>query len=209
MHKFLSILLFCIFALTKANASTVADYFGDTRADIAFPTISAVSRLDMIDYFNSGMENPILNALGGLSRITALNDTCLSLDYTSGIKLTLTLLPGKKPTLMLIETLSLPQQDSRITFYNEQWETLENSPLSIPTLSDWLSPQGIKHRTEVESTIPFMLSVANFNPTTLTLTFTSTIDSYFAGEKPVELSYLRPKIVYHWDGKKFKTIKKQ
>ncbi len=196
-------------AVGMASARTVSEYFGDTAADSVFISLPAVSRLDMVDYFTSAMTNPTKNELGSLSRITSLNDTTLTIDYTSGVTLELTLLPGPKPVLMLIETLPLPERDSRISFYDENWQPLSKSPLKAPSLNDWLTADGQRHRDEVEATLPFILSTAHYDAPAGQLVLTSTTDSYFSGEKPHELKYLRPGLVYLWNGKSFKIQKQR
>lgn len=200
-------LLLSLLALGCMQAKNVAEYFGDIKADEVFPSLSSVARLDMVDYFNSGMTNPTKNELGSFSRITALSDTMMSVDYTTGVRLELTLLPGKKPVLMLIETLPLPENDSRISFYNADWKPLKKTPLKFPGLTEWLNTRDLAERESVEMVLPFMLCTASFDPLSQDLVLTSTIDSYFAKEKPKILSLLRKSLVYHWDGKNFKPVK--
>lgn len=206
MHRIATLLL-SLLALGCMQAKNVAEYFGDVKADEVFPSLSSVARLDMVDYFNSGMSNPTKNELGSFSRITALSDTTMSVDYTTGVRLELTLLPGKKPVLMLIETLPLPENDSRISFYNADWKPLKKSPLKFPGLTEWLNTSDVAERESVEMALPFMLCTASFDTLSMNLVFTSTIDNYFAKEKPAILSLLRERLVYHWDGRTFKPVK--
>lgn len=202
LTTFIALTVACVFA----QARTVSEYFGDTQADMVFPSLTAVSRLEMVYYFQSGMSNPTQSELGGYSRVTALSDTCLTVDCGESVSQQLVLLPGKKPVLMLIETMSLPERDSRVRFFDSQWQEMKNPPLKMPQLADWLVDRNAGHRADVEYVLPFMLSTAEFNPEDMTLTYTSTADSYFAGEKPKALKYLRPRLVYKWDGNKFRQI---
>lgn len=202
LTTFIALTVACVFA----QARTVSEYFGDTQADMVFPSLTAVSRLEMVYYFQSGMSNPTQSELGGYSRVTALSDTCLTVDCGESVTQQLVLLPSKKPVLMLIETMSLPERDSRVRFFDSQWQEMKNPPLKMPQLADWLVDRNAGHRADVEYVLPFMLSTAEFNPEDMTLTYTSTADSYFAGEKPKALKYLRPRLVYKWDGNKFRQI---
>ena len=203
LTTFIALTVACVFA----QARTVSEYFGDTQADMVFPSLTAVSRLEMVYYFQSGMSNPTQSEYGGYSRVTALSDTCLTGDCGEAERQDLVLLPGKKPVLMLIETLALPEHDSRVRFFDSQWQELKNPPMKQPQLADWLVDKTAVHRDEVEYVLPFMLSTASFNPEDMTLIYTSTADSYFAGEKPAALKYLRPRLVYKWDGKKFRQVR--
>lgn len=203
LTTFIALTVACVFA----QARTVSEYFGDTQADMVFPSLTAVSRLEMVYYFQSGMSNPTQSEFGGYSRVTALSDTCLTVDCGESVRQDLVLLPGKKPVLMLIETLALPEHDSRVRFFDSQCQELKNPPMKQPQLADWLVDKNAVHRDEVEYVLPFMLSTASFNPEDMTLIYTSTADSYFAGEKPAALKYLRPRLVYKWDGKKFRQVR--
>lgn len=207
MKKILTTFIALTVACVCAQARTVSEYFGDTQADMVFPSLTAVSRLEMVYYFQSGMSNPTQSEFGGYSRVTALSDTCLTVDCGESVRQDLVLLPGKKPVLMLIETLALPEHDSRVRFFDSQWQELKNPPMKQPQLADWLVDKNAVHRDEVEYVLPFMLSTASFNPEDMTLIYTSTADSYFAGEKPAALKYLRPRLVYKWDGKKFRQVR--
>lgn len=206
MKKILTTFIALTVACVIAQARTVSEYFGDTQADMVFPSLTAVSRLEMVYYFQSGMSNPTQSELGGYSRVTAISDTCLTVDCGESVTQQLVLLPGKKPVLMLIETMSLPERDSRVRFFDSQWQEMKNPPLKMPQLADWLVDRNAGHRADVEYVLPFMLSTAEFNPEDMTLTYTSTAGSYFAGEKPKALKYLRPRLVYKWDGNKFRQI---
>ncbi len=198
---------------TKVDAKSihkknVADYFGVSAADDVFLLTPLVARLDMIDYFKSGMNNTVDNRAGGKSHLISLTDTILSMKYNSEITVDVVLLPGKNPVLMTIETLPLPQHDSRIKFYDASWKPLGDKVFQAPGLDRWLTPQGRAHRKDVEQAIPFMLYTASYDAVTQTLTVKSNIESYFAVEKPAELEYLLPSLSYKWDGRRFKPMNK-
>jgi len=184
----------------------VASYFGDSRADTVFTLLSTVNRLDMVDYFSSGMTNPVENKIGALARITALSDSTIVMQYTPSVTTSVSILPGKKPLLMVIETFALPQKDSRIRIFNTDWTETGENITPYPLLDNWLTDAGRKNRADVEYAIPFMLSTAYYNPSSQSLTFSSTVDTYFGDFKPDELKYLKPSLTYRWTGKKFKLI---
>ncbi len=207
MTKKITILLFLIAVTLSVKARTIAEYFGDTRANAAFQSLSTVSRLDMIDYYKSGMSNTSATELNGAAHILTMNDTLMNIEFSQGISMTLAVLPGKSPVLMVIETLPLPEIDSRITFYDERWSPFGDKLMKQPRLVDWLISDDKNKRQDVESTIPFLLSRADYDPMTQTLTLTSTLEQYYPAEKPKQLSLLKPTLKYHWNGKKFNLIK--
>ena len=208
MKKLLLILL-ALCSLNAKAAGGISDFFGDTRADEVFKSLTSVARLDMLDYYKSGMTNPTNTEFGSFARITALEDSVLVLDCGMGVSCELVLLPSKKPVLMLIETLPLPEKDSRIRFFDSKWNEIANPPLAEITLDDWLTDEGRSLRGNVEDVIPFMLSTAKYEPKSQKLVITSNIASYFAGEKPSQLSLLKPELTFVWNGKAFKPVREK
>ena len=126
-------------AALAVQARTAADFFGMAEADIAFDAISATTRLDMLDYAHSGLTTPSNNRQGGVARIISVSDKSIKLTPATSVEASLDVLTtGKDTVLMVIETLPLPQQDSRISFYDTQWRPVKKAPLDTPKLSDWM-----------------------------------------------------------------------
>lgn len=170
-------------AALALQARTAADFFGMAEADTAFEAISASTRLDMLDYAHSGLTTPSNNRQGGVARIISVSDMSIKLTPATSVEASLDVLTaGKDTILMVIETLPLPQKDSRISFYDTQWRPLKKAPLDTPGLSDWMATKDKAALEQARQQLPFILSTAEYNHETRTLTLTSTMDRYFAPE---------------------------
>lgn len=185
------------------QARTAADFFGMAEADTAFDAISATTRLDMLDYAHSGLTTPSNNRQGGVARIISVSEMSIKLTPATSVEASLDILTaGKDTVLMVIETLPMPQKDSRISFYDTQWRPLKKAPLDTPKLSDWIDTKDKDTLEQAQLQIPFMLSTAEYNHDTRTLTLTSSMDRYYVPEDtPAALAHLRKRLEFKLDNK--------
>jgi hypothetical protein len=207
MNKLLATICTIAVAVT-GNARTVTDFFASPDANSVFTLLPKNTRLDMADYYTSGMPHTSTNAMGGSSRMTNMSTESISFDLTSDIQCQLAMLTSQRDTvLMLIETQHLPQADSHITFYDKNWQPLKNAPLETPKLATWLTAAGKANESDVEKWLPFLLWEAKYENKTLVLT--NTLNSYYAD--PVDTKnlqeWLLPSITYIYNGKKFSQKK--
>lgn len=205
--KKLLLTILCFISVMVSNGRTVGEYFGDTRADGVFDMLSSVMRLDMIDYYDSGMKMSVKNDMQGQSRLLSLTDTMLTMRYGSDVEVTVVKLEAKSPVLMVIETLQLPEVDSHVSFYDDRWQPLKRSLLPELKLADWLTTRDADAVKEVKRVIPFMTSEIKYVPENGVLTFISTIKNYYAGEAPQALNYIKPSLSFRWTGDKFVMIR--
>ncbi|MDE6378615.1 MAG: DUF3256 family protein, partial [Duncaniella sp.] len=182
---------------------TPEDAFTAAPASV-FPLLDRNSRLDMVDYFRSGLSTPTPNRLDGRSAVTAITPASLSLKLSEVSTAQLVLLPERGDTIIaLVTTMSVPGRDSSIAFYSSEWEPLPAVRyFKIPSLADWTA-KG--HRvSEIEQAVPFMLSAIDIDPDSGTLTLSNTLSAFVAPEVYGQVSAaLLPSITYRWDGKRF------
>lgn len=174
-----------------------------------FPLLDRMTRLDMVDYYNSNLATQSKNNLDGKSRITAMTPSQLDLEMTGSSTASLILMPGTPGIISIITTVATPAADSRIDFYNSSWEhlTTENY-FKRPELADWLTPEGKQNMGDVEAFVPFVLMSYSLNPESGEMTVTNNTSSFL----PQEISemvegYLKPSLTYTWNGKKFQLKK--
>lgn len=173
------------------------------------PTVDSLTRLDMLDYFNSGSQKASRNLLGGDCRVTAISDFKLEYKSSDVASQSLHLLPRTKgdTIIMVISTLATPAEDSQVRFYTSSWKNLDGV-MHQPTLSDWLTPEGGAERADVENSVPFIISRADYDEATSVLTLTCHPAEYLPTEAlPVAEKGLRETISYVWDGKRMKLLK--
>lgn len=203
MNKFIAIAGFIALAL-GANARSAKDFFVSSDASQAIPMLSNNTRLDMVDYFESGLPHTSANDMGGEARITKIDPENVHFEITSETPCQLTMLTAQSDTvLMVIETVMLPQADSHISFYDKNWNELHRNAFTEPKLADWLTTAGAAERDEVERWLPFMLWQADYNAGVLTLT--NTLNKYYVSPDDITNleKWIRPQLTYTYRGKKF------
>lgn len=165
------------------------------------------SRLDMVDYFDSGSSVASDSYLGNKIHITALDSMSLSYAVDDSVRVTIALLPTVSDTLtMVIKELPAPVYDSTVRFYDNRWRLLAPFQLKPPRFSDWLKDK--KRAEAVAFDIPFVMATAGFDPATRRLVYTNRTDRYFSnGERPATLDELLPELVYQWNGRRFTLLK--
>lgn len=215
MKHLSSLLFFLTIALSltaqeknNTTRSSAADYFSRAPIEVA-SGLPEYSRLDMIDYFNHGSSVKTENRLGQKVSIRSISPEKLVYTDDDSISTTIALLPFQKldTIIMVIRTLPMPAPDSKIYYFDKNWRQIGGSVFPNQSIKDWLTTSDRKVRSAVESELPFMISTADYDPETTTLTFTNTTDGYFAdGQKPEVLNNLKPEIKYKWDGRKFRLV---
>lgn len=208
----LSILLLAICATAVAAMAqlTSAEAFASAPATV-FPLLDPNTRLDMIDYFRSGMSTSSANALKGKSSITAMTDEDLVIRMTDSSTAHLIVLPvsSTSPVIGLISTVATPGLDSHINFYDAAWTAIDGSKYFIaPSLDVWLTKDGQANRDMVEMQVPFLLVSYDYSPATKQLTLTNNLDKFLDEDIYAIVSpYLRKSLTYTWNGKKFNLDK--
>lgn len=194
-------------SIGTAAAFTASTAFAEAPAAV-FPTIDRLTRLDMLDYFNSGSDKPSKNVMAGDSRVLALSDSQISVQ-TSGVQtVELSLLPQKADTLLLVvTTVRTPVPDSSVELFTSSWKPVNRDFFKTPVLADWVLPEGKAQMEALEDIYPFTLASASFNTDTQVLTLTNNLGDYLPEIESKGLEkLLLPSMEYRWDGKRFKRL---
>lgn len=172
-----------------------------------FPLLDRNTRLDMIEYFASGMANASENRIGGKSRVTAVTPMSVEVEMTEASRYQLALLPAGSDTLYaVITTVLTPAPDSRLDLYNSHWEKLPSENFfTKPALADWLTPDGRKNYGEVETFVPFLLIGYAYTPENNTLTLTNNTRAFLSDDiYSIVGGNLLDTLTYVWNGKRFR-----
>lgn len=174
-----------------------------------FPTVDSLTRLDMIDYYESGSATPSKNRFGGGSRVVALSQDSITVETSPASTVTLYTLPSKGDTLLLaVSTLKLPASDAMAALYNSKWKPLP-AKVTLPShnqLKLWLLKCTKEQRQLVENLVPFI--PASYSLRGNRLTITSTLDRLLpADDYQQVVPFLRSSVSYIWDGKSWKLDK--
>ncbi len=198
----------CAIACLGAGATTpglsAARCFTDAPAKL-LPLLPSATRLDMLDYFRAGSDKTSRNSTDGAARIIDESDYSLKFQISEGITGQFFVLNPMDdcPLIGYVETVSLPAADSSVRVFNCRWQPVR--VFEMPGLSAWVNPDGDPAIPELEDTLPFMLVTAEYRPRDAELVLTNNTRAYFHdSDVPECLSALRPEIILHWTGKKFK-----
>lgn len=170
-------------------------------------------RLDMLDYYDSGIDRASRSAFGANCRIDSLSDNAMnvSIGHIRNLSLYILGAGGEKPVIMTIDRLLTPAVDSSVSFYNSKWERQPTDRIiSLPTLADWTGKIDKELRERIENALPFVMYDAGFDPESSQLTLTLSTDGYVAREDSALVAdNLKKKLVYTFNPKQQKfTIAK-
>lgn len=190
--------------MTARNAGS-AQWFFAMAPDDVLPLLPANTRLDMLDYYNSGVHRESADASGARAIVTGSSDRSLRFEVGDTCRFEIAVFPAGNDTLVaLIETIAYPMRDSRIQWFDSRWQPARKA-LEEPSLADWLTPDGSKHRAEVEETSPFITYEAKADVTRGTITMRNTMETYFLPQDRAAAigHYMHPELVYRLKGKRF------
>ena len=128
--------------------------------------------MDFIDFLDSNIDAVVINRLDGRSQMKVLTDDYTAIDYTRSCKVSMKLLPITASTdvLCMVTTLTTPIEDSRIAFYNSQWQPLcADSLMTTPQVSDFAidSDNEETRSAWLKVEIPFMVYTLSAETRTL------------------------------------------
>ena len=190
--------------MTARNAGS-AQWFFAMAPDDVLPLLPANTRLDMLDYYNSGVHRESADASGARAVVTGSSDRSLRFEVGDTCRFEIDVFPAGSDTLVaLIETIAYPMRDSRIQWFDARWQPVRKA-LEEPSLADWLTPDGRKHRAEVEEMNPFITYEATADAARGVITLRNTMETYFLPQDRADAigNYMHPELVYRLKGKRF------
>lgn len=125
-----------------AEARTLMREWLVAMPDSVLPLLTKNNRLDFIDFYDCNMEATVTNRLDGRSRMDTLTDDFIRISYTKTTEVTMKLLSVNDTTdvLCMVTTVKAAADDSRIVFFDAQWQSLELSSYVIePRMEDFRS----------------------------------------------------------------------
>ena len=176
--------------------------------DSLMPALTRSERMDFLDYMDSGMRARVRNKLGGESMMTAFSDQSLTIVTSQSGRMEMVLFPRKKNgnLICIIKTVTARFDDSRITFYNEDWTPVDGKDLiELPQLDDFLTKNALKSDSldilRLQSFLRLMSATSVGNG----LEFRYTSLDYIGEDADKYRSWFKTEPVrYVWNGKRFK-----
>ena len=142
MKRILYICLFLSAMLLQAEARTPMRNWLITMPDSVLPLLTKNNHLDFIDFFDAKMEGIVSNRMDGKSRMDTLTDDYVLVNYTKTTDVAMRLLPvnDTADVLCMVTTVKAPLKDSRIAFFDAQWQPLNAaSYIHEPSVEDFRS----------------------------------------------------------------------
>ena len=142
MRRLLNIFLLCMAVAFQASARTPMRQWLVEMPDSVMPLLTKNDRLDFIDFFDARMTAVVTNLMDGKSRMDTLTDDFVRINYTNSVEKAMKLLPVNDSTdiLCMVTTVRAAVDDSRIAFYDAQWQPLEVvNYIHEPGVSDFRS----------------------------------------------------------------------
>lgn len=212
MKHLLSILCLSLALLPLTGmARTISDFFASEPGNI-FPLLTRTSRLDMVDYYNSGKTVAIANNLEGESSLLQLDSAYLKVQTSRNRIVEMRMrTAGKDTVITVIETVMTPVPDSRLTQWNVHWQRFTSDKLfAMPGIDDFIirkMPHDL--RADLQDAMIFPLIQLTFKGEGHDIIeATHGLEQFLAKEEYQRYSsYLKPSISYRFNGLKIKPVK--
>ncbi len=212
MKHLLSILCLSLALLPLTGmARTISDFFASEPGNI-FPLLTRTSRLDMVDYYNSGKTVAIANNLEGESSLLQLDSAYLKVQTSKNRIVEMRMrTAGKDTVITVIETVMTPVPDSRLTQWNVHWQRFTSDKLfAMPGIDDFIirkMPHDL--RADLQDAMIFPLIQLTFKGEGHDIIeATHGLEQFLAKEEYQRYSsYLKPSISYLFNGLKIKPVK--
>ena len=173
------------------------------------PSLSESVRLDMIDYFEHGMNRPSISYFGDEVSITELDSVKINVKLSLNTELDLYMMTSKNDTLLIaIHTYQIPVKESKVKVYDRTWNEL--AAIDAGYIADWILPAWNKKelKDEINSAAEFITAYATFDPDTKIISFKNTTEERLGRE---EFSKIQDKLSternFIFNGKNFKELK--
>lgn len=203
---------FLLFILSFTLGASAQEFIKKAFVGAPFeviPTISELTRLDMLDYYEHGMDRPSLTYFSDEVRITTLDSLHLATQLSPEVDLEMFAVPVKGDTLIaVVETLKIPAKESRVRLFNRDWNEIES--IDCGSLEEWLSRDAVKtgKLADVENTLGFMTASASVDPTEAMLTFSHSVAETLTPDDMKKVApYLKSHRLFGISSKGFKELK--
>lgn len=194
--------------VAEVSIESVSDFF--LFAD-EFNTIEQSVRMDMLDYYASGMRKHMPTRLGGQAVIDSIAGDHYMKVTTSSVSETEVQMydnnHGDK-FFGVINRVKMPATDSHISFcLTYAFGHPSRNLIEEPPVKDFLTVKDNKARVGIESRINFPLIDYRFLPNG-DVEARLTVGEFLSREDSAAvMPFVNDGITYHWDGKKFKIKK--
>ena len=206
--KKLSIIVVIILGICNLVSANPISYYFISEPDSVFTVIDKSDRMDMVDYYNSGQKMEFDNRLGGKSKIEEMTADYMKVRLSDAAVVEMKMeVTGQSDTLLVVvKTVKAPAADSRLSVYNASWTELDvEKYFEMPQMKDFITSSKLEKK--LLPLVEFPLISLEFSKT-FDIEARTTVGDYMIEENFKEIKpYLTDKLVYRWNGKKFRLVK--
>lgn len=210
--------LFTIIVLSMAMVPlaglgrTIADLFASEPGNL-FPLLTRTARLDLVDYYLNGQTVALQNNLQGTSQFMALDSAYLKLQSSGSKVVEMRLLTaGKDTVIAVIETVMTPVPDSRMSFWNPDWQLYvrPGTFFKMPGIDDFIvgkMPRDLRARLQDVMAFPIIELTFAGNAHDTVVASHGLEQFLMPDEYKPFAPYLKPSLNYRVNGVKIKPVK--
>lgn len=207
MTRILSVLIVCLLVIGPVRAEDLRTLF-ISMPDSIMPMLTKSERMDFLDYMDSGMRARAGNKQGGESEMTLFKDNMLSVRTSQSGRMDMALFRKKDGSnlICIINTVTARYDDSRLTFFTENWEPVPvESLIELPQFDDYLTKDALKRDSLEILKKESILRLQSAAVTDNGLEFSYTSLEYIGQDADYFSNWFRKEpIRYTWNGKLFK-----
>lgn len=191
-----------------ANAQDgIRQLFAQENAGL-FQSLTLAARYELLNKYDRGDTTQVLNNLRTEeSHILSLSPSHMVVKTSAGKTVEIKLLfKSRKDTVVaVIETIATPAKDSKISFFDTKWISLDANKIFVaPTAADFILPRAPRNvRDELLNGIYFAMIEMKFQGETLVATCNLS-DFFMAGDFKSYEPFVARELVYTIDKAKIK-----
>lgn len=212
MNRSYIYIIICLFIYILSDftvpARTIRDFFISEPDDI-FIIIDKNTRLDLLDYYDGGRIVSTQNALGDDTQLIKVSDNYLSIQLSESSTVEMQLIfPSKKDTVIVVNHIVYtPVPDSKLMFYNKDWEKLNNKKfIKEPTIESFINIESLsfKKKKDILDMVEFPLISYSINPQKNKIVASNGLKEYLTKEEYNKIApYFKNNIEFILKGKKY------
>ncbi len=208
MRRLVYIWLLLLAAFSQVSAHTPMRGWLATMPDSVMPLLTKNNRLDFIDFYDAKMEAVVTNRMSGKSRMHTLTNDFVQIEYTANADVSMKLLSVNDTTdvLCMVTTMRSSVDDSRIAFYDAQWQPLDVASYFVePCMKEFRSTMQSDSVQWAWSKVDIFFRIYELCAESSELKCVFTSLEYLSKEDREEVTpYVRQEsLTYRWDNGKY------
>ena len=200
MKKLFIITFVFLLAVADGAAQSMREVFINAP-DSVLPLLTRINREDCVDFLKAGMHAGVTNRLDGKSELLSITDNYMELRSSEYSTVQMRLFPFAGDTVVaVVKSVCAEACDSRISFFNSNWEPCAVSFVRPPIADFFLSADSA---ARYMPKCDIYLVKLTLSPTEETIVAEYTMPQYMSKEDSVAVAPCLRSLIYRWQGGAF------